>query len=277
MHAQLTPTSTAPASSTALGRQWRNVLRVAALAAAGMLCAVAATPAQADELASESRTVDARAVKIRLDGVISLKLRQGAVPSLTLYGEPRYLQKIITEQRGDTLHIGTNLNGVHMGKMNLRAELTLPKLDELVSDGVGAAEISSFSGDKLTLALEGAGAVKADAQYKYVTVKLGGVGSMSVKLGNSDNVDLHLRGAGHIDISGQSKTLSARLGGVGSLDARQLKAGQVDVDMSGLGSASLYASNAASLKLSGLGSATVYGNPATRSASARGLGSVSWQ
>ena len=47
--------------------------------------------------------------------------------------------------------------------------------------------------------------------------------------------------------------------------------------MTGLGGASVYAKNSANLKLSGLGSATVYGKPASRSASAHGMGSVSWQ
>jgi hypothetical protein len=64
---------------------------------------------------------------------------------------------------------------------------------------------------------------------------------------------------------------------VGSLDAQQLRADTIDVNMTGLGSASVYAKSSASLKLTGLGSATVYGNPTNRNASARGLGSVSWQ
>ena len=64
---------------------------------------------------------------------------------------------------------------------------------------------------------------------------------------------------------------------VGGLDAQQLRADVVDVNMSGLGSASVFAKNSATLKLTGLGSATVYGNPTNRNASARGLGSVSWQ
>jgi hypothetical protein len=47
--------------------------------------------------------------------------------------------------------------------------------------------------------------------------------------------------------------------------------------MSGLGGATVYAKNAANLRLSGMGSATVYGKPASRNASARGLGSIAWK
>lgn len=252
----------------------KRIFQAAILATA--MCSGANT-ALADDTVSSNRSVDARTVKINLDGVISLKVKQGPA-ALTIYGDPQYVNKVIVEQNGDTLHIGTEkFNGIHFGRNDLRAELTLPNLRELVSGGVGATEVSGFSGDNLRLALEGAGAVKVNSQYRNVNIKLGGVGAMNVALGDSDNVDLALRGAGHIEISGHSKVLHADLGGVGSLDAQRLQADQIDVNMSGLGSANLYAKTTANLKLTGLGSATVYGKPATRNASARGLGSVSWQ
>jgi len=252
----------------------------AAMLATALCGAASATPAApADELISESRTVDARAVNIDLDGVISLKVKQGPVAALTLYGERDAVKKVVVQQSGDTLHIDTaRMNNFWFGnKRELRAELTLPNLRALTSGGVGATEVTGFSGENLRLALEGAGAVKVNGQYRNVDVILGGVGAMTVNAGNSDNVDLHLHGAGHIEMTGQTKTLRASLGGVGSLDAQQLRADTIDINMTGLGSASVYARNSASLKLSGLGSATVYGNPNNRNASARGLGSVSWQ
>jgi len=251
----------------------KRILQAALLATA--LCG-GTQAALAGDTVSMSRDIDARAVKVNLDGVISLKLKQGPA-ALTLYGSQEDINRVIVEQSGDTLHIGTNFKGVHFGKHELRAELTLPNLNEMVSSGVGATEVSGFSGDTLRVALEGAGAVKVNSQYKNVKVKLGGVGAMNLDVSNSENVDLKLHGAGHMEVSGHSKTLRANLGGVGSLDARQLQAERVDMDMSGLGSASVYASNTANLNLSGLGSATVYGKPANRTASARGLGSVSWQ
>lgn len=240
-----------------------------------------ASAALAADVISENRSVDARAVNIDLDGVISLKVKQGPVASLTLYGEADALKKVTVEQTGDTLHIGTSkTRGFTFGfgrKQDLRAELTLPNLHQVVSGGVSSTEVTGFSGDNLRLALDGAGSVKVNAQYRNVDVKLGGVGSMTVNAGNSDNVDLNLRGTGHIEITGQTRQLHASLGGVGGLDAEQLRADTVEVNMSGLGSASVYAKTSANMKLSGMGSAKVYGNPANRSASARGMGSISWQ
>jgi hypothetical protein len=254
----------------------KKYLKAAMLAT--VLCS-GASAALAADIISESRGVDARAVNVDLDGVISLKIKQGAVASLTLYGEEDALKKVTVRQDGDTLRIGTvKTNTISIGgKRDLRAELTLPNLRTLVSGGVGATEVTGFSGDSLRLALEGAGAVKVSAQYRNVDVKLGGVGGMTVNAGSSDNVELHLNGAGRIEMIGQTKQLNASLGGVGSLDAQQLRAESVDVNLTGLGSASVYARNNANLKLTGLGSATVYGNPTNRKSIARGLGSVSWQ
>ncbi len=229
---------------------------------------------------SQQRVIDARAVKIKLDGIITVHIKQGATPSLTIIGEQRMVEKVSVVQSGDTLSIGTSKGAWHFGNNDsheLRAELILPYLNELVSSGVGSSEVNGFSGKELTVSLDGAGAVTVNSNYKNVVARLGGVGSMTLNSNDADQIDLKLRGAGAINVKGSSKLLRATLGGVGSLNAKTLTADTVVLDMSGLGGATVYAKNTANLKLSGLGSATVFGNPATRTSEARGLGSVSWE
>src|SRR4051794_6150895 len=97
---------------------------------AAMLATVLSSGAHAAlaaDVTSENRSVDARAVNIDLDGVISLKVKQGPVASLTIYGETDSLKKVVVEQSGDTLHITTSkMNSINFGnKQELRAELTL--------------------------------------------------------------------------------------------------------------------------------------------------------
>ena len=231
------------------------------------------------EQMSEQRAIDARVVKVKLGGVINLRIKQGATPSLVLIGEKRDVARVSVVQSGDTLTFDTESRGWNLGndRQDVRAELTLPNLNELVSHGVGATDIKGFSGNEVKLTLDGAGAVNLTSQYHNVVARLGGVGSMTLNAGDTDQVDLKLRGAGHISVNGHSKLLRANLGGVGSLDARELQADAVDLDMSGLGGATVYAKTSANVKLSGLGSATVYGKPGSRTAEARGMGSVSWQ
>jgi hypothetical protein len=243
------------------------------------------------EQVSEARSIDARVVRVRLDGIIDLKIRQGAVAQLVLTGERRMVGQTTTVQSGDTLTIDNdednneggkgkskgkvqlNFNSRHM----LHAELTLPRLRELRSDSVGSTEVTGFNGDELDLSLDGAGMMKVVADYKVVTASLGGIGNMNIQSGNLDRIDLNLHGAGYVTLSGRTKLLKASLGGVGGLDAEKFQAETVQLDMSGLGSASVLARQNASLNLSGLGSVTVYGKPAGRSVSVDGLGKVSWK
>ncbi len=252
------------------------------IGAALMAATLSATSAPAlAEQTSETRAVDARVLKVKLGGIIDLRLRQGATPSLVISGDQRYVSKVVTNQQGDTLHIDIERNrhfnfGTN-NKEQLRAELTLPNLNEVVSHGVGSTEISGFSGEQIRLSLDGAGSVTLASRYRNIDARLGGVGSMKLDAADSDRVELNLRGAGQIAVNGQSKLLRARLGGVGSLEARELRADTVDLNMTGLGSATVYAKSSANLSLNGLGSATVYGKPANRKSTASGLGSVSWQ
>ena len=238
---------------------------------------LAAGSALAEDI-REARAVDARVSRIKLDGVVDLVLRQGARPSLVIAGDRADVARVITRQHGETLEIDTERRNNYSGRRpKLRAELTVPNLAELNSEGVGASTISGFGGDSLVLTLEGAGAIMMQGHYRKVDARLGGVGSMTIDAGKTERMDLELGGAGQLAVSGQTRSLRASLAGVGNLDAGKLRAETVDLDLSGLGGATVYASTAANLNLSGMGSATVYGKPAQRRASTDGMGKVSWR
>lgn len=244
------------------------------------LCALFGVAVAApDEIATETHAIDARVVRVKLDGVIDLKLKQGAVPSLVITGDKRWLLKTSTRQDGDTLNIDTEMRGFKMGSnhVGLRAELTLPQLREVVSESVGWTDIRGFSGDELDLSLDGAGSMKVVCNYRVVNAILGGVGSMNIQSGDSEGIDLNLRGAGYVTLAGRSKWLKADLGGLGGLDAQRFYVDTVNLELSGLGNATVMARQNANLNLSGMGSVTVYGKPLNRSVSVDGLGRVSWK
>lgn len=241
--------------------------------------AAAAHSAAAAEMASETRTVDARVTKVRLGGVVDLRIRQGATPSLVVWAERDELARVTTTQRGDTLQIDSAKHefSTRRDKHKTRVELTVPNLAEFVSNGVGGTDVSGFAGESIKLSLDGAGAVTVNGRYRKVDARLAGVGGLTLNTGDADRIDLQLRGAGRITAKGQARLLRARLAGVGSLDAQELRADTVDLDLSGLGGASVYAKTTANVSLNGMGSAKVYGNPANRNASNNGMGKVQWQ
>lgn len=232
----------------------------------------------AEEQVRESRSVDAKVTKIKLGGVVSLNVHQGATPSLVISGDKSAVARVTTSQHGDTLDIDTESHtNFHWRSEKLQADLTVPNLDEFVSQGVGSSSITGFSGDKMRVSLDGAGSLTMSTRYRYLDATLGGVGSFTLDNRGAERMELGMRGAGRMTVTGDVKQLYGRLSGVGSLDANNLRADSVDLQMSGMGSATVFAKTAANLTLSGLGSATVYGNPATRNATTSGLGKVSWK
>ena len=84
-----------------------------ALAALGLL-ALARLASAAPEEANDTRSIDARVVRVKLDGMVDLRIRQGSPALLILRGDPRFLEKLSTVQSGDTLHIGTEMRGVRL-------------------------------------------------------------------------------------------------------------------------------------------------------------------
>jgi hypothetical protein len=251
-------------------RGWANLGLWAWLA-----MAPAAHAAERAALTQETRPVDARVVRVRLEGVVDLRIRQGATPALVLSGEPAWLSRTVTTQSGDTLRIDTEMQG--RMRSGLHAELTLPALREVVSESLGSTVVEGFSGDALSLTLEGAGAMRVAADYRVVKASLGGIGSMRLDGVSGDGVELNLQGAGVVTLTGRARWLKADLGGLGSLDAQQFNADSVDIDLSGLGNARVTAHQNVNLNLSGLGSVTVYGKPLNRKVSVDGLGKVSWK
>jgi hypothetical protein len=244
--------------------------------AATVFCAGLGLAKAAPEVATETRPIDARVVRVKLDGAVDLRIRQGSAATLTLSGDPRWLAKTVTVQSGDTLNIDTDIHGrVRLG--SLHAELTLPALREVSSESLGSTDVSGFSGDELELSLDGAGSMRISCNYRLVSATLGGIGSMHLQSLSGEGVDLNLRGAGFVNLSGRAKWLKADLGGLGSLDAKEFVADSVNVDLSGLGNASVTAHQNANLNLSGMGSVTVFGKPLNRKVAVDGLGKVSWK
>lgn len=231
------------------------------------------------EHASETHPVDAKVVRIKVEGPVDLHVRQGPVASLVISGDKALLSKMNSSMHGDTLTIGSETKGFKFNrkKHGLRAELVLPALREVASDSFGHTDVAGFSGDEIDLTLDGAGSMKVNANYRVVNAVLGGVGSMHIHGGDFDGIDINLRGAGVMSVRGTGKWLKGSLGGLGSLDAQHFATDTVTLELSGLGNATVNARDNATLDLSGMGSVTVFGKPAKRSVSVNGLGKVSWR
>jgi hypothetical protein len=229
----------------------------------------------AGDLTNETRPLDAGVSKVYLGGSASLQLRQGPTPSLVAYGDADSLKKLVTTQSGDALHIETH--GIFLHAPSLRIEMTLPKLSEFISTGVGASQVSGFGGDSLQLSVTGTGDLNAAVHYQHITARSSGVAGLTLNDADSDSIDIALPGAGHVVLTGKTKNLTIHLNGVGNLDAQNLTADTVTSYLDGVGSVKVTAKESANMYLRGVGAATVYGNPTVRNAVVSGFGKVSWE
>lgn len=225
---------------------------------------------------TEVREVKSTVSTVELVGPINLTLRQGDVPLLKVRGEQRLLGNIGTDQDGTTLRIGSKGLLLHP-RRPIQVELVLPSLNELVINGSGDSTVSGFSGERLSVQLQGSGNLTFNGRYKDVEAGVHGSGDLNLNTGHGERVQLEMVGTGAITSSGSCKELKADLAGSGDLDAQHLAADKVTVTLLGSGTTNVFARQAADVTVKGTGDIRVFGNPSDRNVSRSGSGGVSWE
>lgn len=228
------------------------------------------------EVATETRTITTDVTEIELSGPIDMTLRQGAIASMKVSGEKRFLENIDTTQSGKMLHIGTKGMLLHH-RQPLQVVLTLPSIEKLNIRGSGDSTINGFSGDKIDVQLYGSGNVKFNGRYKDVLASVLGSGDMEMNGGNSEKVEVALVGSGQMTVVGQCKQFKADQTGSGDLDAEHLAAEVTAVDLRGSGTSVVQATKTADVTLRGSGDVSIVGNPNQRTVSKTGSGDVTFR
>lgn len=232
--------------------------------------------AEGREAASETRALAPGLRALELDGPIDLTLRYGATPSLRVSGEQRMLGNVEVSDADRVLHIGIR-GMVLRHRQPLEVELVLPDLEAVTIDGSGDSTVNGFSGEHIAIQLNGSGSLRFNGRYRQVTAGLSGSGDLDVNGGAAiDRVEARLTGSGRITVSGNARELEAQVTGSGNLDAEHLRADDVALNQTGSGDSAVQARAKVRVALSGSGDVEVHGNPAERSTSRAGSGSVSY-
>jgi hypothetical protein len=227
-------------------------------------------------VATEKRRLGASVQEVDVSGPINLTLRQGPVASLEVRGEQRLLANVDTTVDGNTIHIGPR--GILLRhRQPIEVTLVLPTLEQLNVSGSGQHTVSGFSGERISVNLDGTAGLRFNGRYRDIDAGVHGSGDMEVTCGNAEKVMADLKGSGHLTMVGGARELHAEIAGSGELDARHLRAEAADLSHHGSGTSSLYASKRVQVEMTGSGNITVYGNPDQRAVSRTGSGSVSFQ
>ncbi|GGY14495.1 head GIN domain-containing protein [Pseudoduganella dura] len=225
---------------------------------------------------TEARAIGYGITAIDLQGPIDLTLRQGSTPSLKVRGEQRLLGNVATSEENGTLHIATTGMLFHH-KRPLQVEAVLPSLQSVEIRGSGDSSITGFSGERLTITVNGSGGLSFSGRYRHVKAAVHGNGDLDLKSGSSEDVNLALFGSGSINVSGTCDALTTELTGSGTIDAQHMASNTVSVAVKGSGNTDIFARGSATVAVAGSGDVTVYGNPDQRNVSRTGSGNVSFE
>jgi hypothetical protein len=227
-------------------------------------------------VATDKRTLGASVQDVEVSGPVNLTLRQGPSASLEVRGEQRLLANVDTTVDSGTLRIGPR--GILLRhRQPIEVTLVLPTLEHLNISGSGQHTVSGFSGERISVNVDGNAGLRFNGRYREIDAGLHGSGDMELTCGNAERVTADLKGSGHMILVGGARELHAEIAGSGDLDARHLRAEGADLANHGSGSSALYASKRVQVEMTGSGNITVYGNPDNRAVSRTGSGSVSFQ
>ncbi|SDJ94833.1 Phage shock protein PspC (stress-responsive transcriptional regulator) [Catalinimonas alkaloidigena] len=123
----------------------------------------------------------------------------------------------------------------------IRVDITTPRLERLYLHGACQADVSGFTGDVLSLDMEGAPHARVEANLKRLT--------------------LDLSGASELELIGTGDELNADLSGAAQLRAHRYEVSTADLDVSGASDARVYATRRLKADASGASQIRYRGTP----------------
>ncbi|MFD2367370.1 head GIN domain-containing protein [Pseudoduganella sp. GCM10020061] len=225
---------------------------------------------------SEQRPINRDVTNIELRGPISMTVRRGDTPSLTVRGEQRLLSNIATVQEGSSIQI--HVSGMLLYHRNkIEVDLVLPALEHLEVAGSGTHSVRGFGGERIEINKRGSGRLVFDGRYRQVVASAYDSGATEINTGDTDKVALEMVGSGEMTVIGSCKTLRAEHSGSGELDAQHLAADEAVLEQAGSGSARIFARRSVVVTTNGGGDVEVHGNPKDRTVSRNGSGDVNFR
>jgi hypothetical protein len=173
---------------------------------------------------------------ISVQGPISVTVDAGAPQSLTVRGNDKFVNGLISEVVNGELRLRMQDKKFNSTNSDQRILISMPELRAFSAEGAGEIKLNKIRGDHL---------------------------------------DVNYRGAASLNINGAVKNFTMRAEGVGEVDAKSLIANNADVRFQGVGDVQVYAKDRLDAVVQGMGSLRYFGKPRTVNKSAAGLGSVS--
>jgi hypothetical protein len=183
---------------------------------AGLGSVLAGCAADSGPVRTENRNIEAfHAIELR--GAAEMQVEVGKGPSLTITASERVLQGTSTQVRDGVLVVLIRERGGWFQRgPAAKLSVQVPTLDSVQISGAGDFIVRDVSGDKLDLALQGAGQLQANGAIGQLKVSIDGAGGVDLSKLVATDAQVSVNGAGKLDLHATG-TLTAEVNGVGSV------------------------------------------------------------
>ncbi len=165
---------------------------------------------------TESREVGSFTA-IDIAGVGEVVITQGEAEGLTVETDDNLQAIVLSDVRGDTLHLGIKPNVGMNNVTRMVFNVTVKDLTQITLSGAALVTVRNLSGDTLTVDHSGAGSITAAGTVNEQRVTLSGAGSYDGAGLASDRATVDLNGLGSVVVQVRER-LDATISGAGNIE-----------------------------------------------------------
>ena len=226
---------------------------------------------------SQTRPISS-VTKLEVYGRFDFTFTRSDTTSLTITGEEKFLDSVLTENKDGTLTIKnkTNKKSFQVATISITGpSLTFVRNTEMC----GTAEILNIQEDTLSLNVSGYVTVEGTCKtldlihkgpasvnldklsFENSYIVKDGAGDMSINADNSKHIGISSYGAGEVKITGTCESMQVIHEGCGDFNSEKLISKNTTIQKEGCGEMSLHATESVAGNISGCGQIHIYGEP----------------
>jgi hypothetical protein len=152
---------------------------------------------------------------LNISGTADARISVGPATSLTITAGENILKNVSTKVQGGMLLVESQ-QGWWWNRGDVRLQITMPVLQEVVVGGAGKINVEGAVGEALQLSLNGAGSVVAKGEIQALTVNINGAGKADLANLRTRAAKVVVNGAGDLTVHATDK-LDAVVNGVGKV------------------------------------------------------------
>ena len=132
------------------------------------------------------------------DGAFDITVVSQKQSSLEIEGDDNVLPLIGTDVSGDVLHIKQK-SGFSVSQP-IKITIAVPDLEAVTSNGAGRLKITDLKNDRFELDLNGAPAIEASGETKFLKIKANGAGNIDTQRLRATRADVNSNGVSQIEL-----------------------------------------------------------------------------